>query len=833
MKRSRKQKAAPTPKIPPPKAAPATVLGRQKLWAFRALLALGLPAALLVGAELTLRLAGFGYPTGFFLPAQRDGQKVLVQNNQFTRRFFGAAMARLPEPVCLPRTKDAHTVRIVVFGESAALGDPQPRFGLPRMLQALLELRHPGTRFEVVNAGIVAINSNVVLPIARDCAGADADIWVVYMGNNEVVGPYGAGTVFGQQALPLPLIRATLALKATRTAQLLETLRAQIQKPPLDRSEWGGMEMFLDQQVPAQDPRMPPVYDHFARNLADLIQAGRAAGARVAVSTVAVNLRDCAPFASAHRPGLGRADQTRWEALYAQGIHAEAAGKTAEAAEAYRQAAAIDGDFAELHFRQANCALALGQAETARQEFTAARDLDTLRFRCDSRLNDLIRQTVAQRRDPGVALVDAEQALAAHSPDALPGDRWFYEHVHLTFAGNYLLATTLAPQVEQWLPGNLAAAVPASRPWPSEADCARRLAYSDWDKQDALANMYDRLNKPPFTGQLNNPAKLQTLRAELNDLVPATQPAGLKAAENLCQNALAAAPDDALLRSHLAALQQQSGDLDDALTNAQRALDLLPASADDASQLGTILARQHRYAEAATAFRRAFQLNPRDAWDLQYLAQSLNDLGQQDQAIREFRHVLALNPRFGLAWLGIGQIEEKMGRQADADACYRRAVQNPIKRVPELKALAHFCELHGWRDAAATNYADALQLNPTDPAIYLEAGRNLADLGRHAEAARDLAEAARLEPNLMQAHFLCGLELGALGRPAEAAEQFRAAVRLAPGLPEARINLALALENAGNYSEALEQFLKILDQNPANPLAQAHAQALRQKIEHR
>ena len=66
------------------------------------------------------------------------------------------------------------------------------------MLQAMLELRYPGTHFEVVNAAIVAINSNVILPIARDCAAASADIWVIYMGNNEVVGPFGAGTVFGQ-----------------------------------------------------------------------------------------------------------------------------------------------------------------------------------------------------------------------------------------------------------------------------------------------------------------------------------------------------------------------------------------------------------------------------------------------------------------------------------------------------------------------------------------------------------------------------------------------------------------------------------------------------------
>src|SRR5882724_1566205 len=181
--------------------------------------------------ELILRLSGFGYPTKFLLSSQRDGQAVLIQNNQFGWRFFGAAMARMPEPFCLPEIKRSNTVRIVVFGESAALGDPQPRFGLPRMLQAMLELRYPGTHFEMVNAAIVAINSNVIFPIARDCAGAGADIWVIYMGNNEVVGPFGAGTVFGQQTPPLSLIRANLALKSTRIGQSIETLFSKINKP--------------------------------------------------------------------------------------------------------------------------------------------------------------------------------------------------------------------------------------------------------------------------------------------------------------------------------------------------------------------------------------------------------------------------------------------------------------------------------------------------------------------------------------------------------------------------------------------------------------------------
>src|ERR1022692_1152010 len=567
-------------------------LTRRKLWCFRLLVAIGVPVVLLGMMELVLRLVGFGHPTGFLLPSQRAGQKVLVQNNRFGWRFFGAAMARMPAPICLPQIKSTHTVRIVVFGESAALGDPQPRFGLPRMLQAMLELRYPGTHFEVVNAGMTAIDSNVILPMARDCAVAGADIWVIYMGNNEVVGPFGAGTVFGQQAPPLSLIRANLALKTARIGQLIDTLRWEIQKPPTDKSEWGGMEMFLDQQVRADDPRMSAVYDHFARNLSDIIVAGRHSGAGIVVSTVAVNLKDCAPFASAHRRGLTESGKSKWELFYRNGMAAQTAGKIEEAAGWYRDAAQIDDDFAELHFRQGCCALALGEAADAQRQFAAARDQDALRFRCDNRLNELIRRTVSNYGEQRVVLADAEHAFAEQSPNGLPGDDLFYEHVHLTFDGNYLLARILAPKLENLLPEKIAAQVAASQPWPSEADCARRLAWSDWDKQQALADMYSRLNNPPFTSQLNHDVQVQKLKVSLDKLTPATQPRGIKVAQNLCENALVAAPDDPLLREQLAGLDQLSGDLAGAATNAQRAVNLLPSSSEDWSQLGVILAKQ-------------------------------------------------------------------------------------------------------------------------------------------------------------------------------------------------------------------------------------------------
>src|SRR5579864_3885884 len=138
MKGSRRKKNASVRANPSVGMPASSDLSKGKLWCFRLLLVIGVPVVLLGLLELVLRLAGFGYPTGFLLASQRDGKDVLVQNNQFGWRFFGAAMARTPAAICIPKAKGPNTIRVVVFGESAAFGDPDPSFGLPRMLEAML-----------------------------------------------------------------------------------------------------------------------------------------------------------------------------------------------------------------------------------------------------------------------------------------------------------------------------------------------------------------------------------------------------------------------------------------------------------------------------------------------------------------------------------------------------------------------------------------------------------------------------------------------------------------------------------------------------------------------
>lgn len=796
-----------------------------KLWLFRLTALFGIPLLLFGLLELGLRLLGLGYPTAFLLRDKIKGQPVLVSNLQFTWRFLGPQQARPPQTFALPRAKPPGTIRIFVFGESAAFGDPQPDFGLPRMLHALLRERYPHTQFEVVNAAMTAINSHVILPMARDCARAEGDLWVVYMGNNEVVGPFGAGTVFSAQTPPLAAIRAQLALKATRTGQSLDALLRRLNPPPATKSEWGGMLMFLEHQVSATEPRLARMYQHFESNLRDIIRSGERAGAKIVVSTVAVNLRDSAPFASRLPEALNETEQNLWRGWFQRGVTAQTNGNFTAALEAYDQAQQVTEAVAELAFRQGQCWLALSNAAKAQPFFVRARDLDTLRFRCDSRLNQIVRNVTKAQAAQRVVLADAEAEFARQAPDGLPGAEFFYEHVHLTFAGNYLLARTIAAAAEPLLPESVRAT--AQPDWASLETCATRLGWSDWAELEALTEILGRRNDPPFTQQSDHPAQMKKLGAQLAAKRQRGSSALLAQAEARGAAALERSPDDPILLGRQANVLEGRGQLEAALALVQRVTELWPHSADNWAQVGKLHARLKQHSEALTALDRALELDPQNVFTRQGRAHLLTQMDRPADARRELETIIALKPTYGTAHLSLGQLLEGAGDAAGAEEHYAKARKHRVNRPADVAILARFCLTKGWLTDAATNFNYAVRLNPTDAALRVDAGRCAVHLERYDEAREHFAAAVALQPEFGPAHFLLGRELGRAGDQAGAEKHFGIAVELLPNMVEARLNHGIALMNLGRNAEAITEFEAVLHRQPTNSVAQQNLSRLR------
>jgi len=502
-------------------------------WAMLVAAAVVVPVLVLGVFELGLRAAGVGYNPALLVPCTVRGTPASCYNLFFAAPFFPAGMVQTPRLYAITASKPPGTYRIFVLGESAAMSDPDSAYAFSRYLEVMLRERFPSMRFEVVNTGSVAINSHVVLPIAKELASQRPDLFIIYSGNNEVVGPYGAGTMLTSAGLSMPLARGSIFYHSTRIGQFLTRLGTQ-------KQEWRGMEMFLDKQVPASSPSMKHVYANYEQNLRETVAAAREAGAKVIVATAATNLRDCAPFASLHKEGLKQDELNSWIAAVQQGDQLEQSNQPAEALKQYSLAAGVDDEYAELEFRIARSYQAVGDFKSAREHYLRARDLDALRFRADSRINE-INRSVAATFPEGVVLVDAEKILSDASPDGIIGSEFIYEHVHLTPEGNYLLARSMFLQVVKYLPAGVGP--PGNPDVHSEADCERLLALTRYDRARLGAEMLGRLQKPPFRTQLTHSEQLfrMAARAQRSDESPNDTAVQY-------QWAVARAPDDAMLR---------------------------------------------------------------------------------------------------------------------------------------------------------------------------------------------------------------------------------------------------------------------------------------------
>ena len=215
--------------------------------------------------------------------------------------------------------KAPNDYRIFVMGESAALGDPDPACGAPRYLQVLLRDRFPALHFEVVNVAITAINSHAMVPIARECAHRRGDLWILYMGNNEMIGPFGAASVFGSQALPWPFVRLSLELQRTRLGQGLMALARRFQEKEDPATTSLGRHGNVQRQPrSARRSSQGDRVSELQTKSGGHSSAGLDSGTKIILNTVAVNLRDCPPLASVSATNLSATERTQCDQFYAE-----------------------------------------------------------------------------------------------------------------------------------------------------------------------------------------------------------------------------------------------------------------------------------------------------------------------------------------------------------------------------------------------------------------------------------------------------------------------------------------------------------------------------------
>ena len=737
-------------------------MNRFKLLVFKIITVVIVPLLILLAVEGGLRLVGFGYNTNVFVE-----EKGMVRNNwPFSFKYFPWSVARPMKSLQFTAKKAPGSLRIFVLGGSAARGYPAEEFGISSQIQIMLEQAYPGRKIEVINAAITAVNSHVVLPIAKACLHYDPDFLMVYLGNNEVVGPYGAGTFYSGFSNKLTLIRLSQSIKSLRLYQLLVVLTGRHKSPT---GSWKGMESYLDNTLYEDDERLESVYENFDRNLGDLISAAADGDCPVILSTIGVNLLDSPPFAS------------------------------------------IKSDHADAQYQLGRVNLETGKTEEALVAFKKARDMDGLRFRADSKLNSVIREQLVQY-ERQVTLVDSEQLFERGGSGAIsiPGDDFFYDHVHLSFAGNFLVAKAMAEAVVSQVD-------PSSRFSTSMESVSSALVYTDWDKLRLTRNLTEQLlSKPPFTNQWNHRERqLERLR-QLRKMTAQFTPDILEKTRGLYEAGLENRPDNDGLKRKMSQLLVEIGD-------PEKARELLLSVVRDASEnieayneLSLVSVSLEKFDEAERSILKILDHNPyaieaRNAYLL-----ILFNSRQFEEAARyceiliddhpgdpDFRHVFAV-------------ILDAQGKRPEAKEQLRKALRIDPRHIRSRHRLIDINQREN-DIASALQVAHAWSLtDPNSAEAQNEEAQLLSQKNDYKTALEHYRKAMELDPDFVIARSNYVKTMASQGRIHEAIQFLGKELAKDPDIIEGHSLLGLALDVAGSRKEAVLVFLSGLEREPNN-----------------
>lgn len=181
-------------------------------------------------------------------------------------------------------------------------------------------------------------------------------------------------------------------------------------------------------------------------------------------------------------------------------------------------------------------------------------------------------------------------------------------------------------------------------------------------------------------------------------------------------------------------------------------------------------------------------------------------------------------------YLNLGVVDDRAGRQAEAEAAYRAALQRDPWFLPARFNLANLLNRTGRNDEAEALLRAGLELSPEEGELHYSLGLLLNEMGRPEECAQELRQAAERMPERGRVRFNLALALLALERPAEAERELIAAARADPRDPEIAWTLADLYARRGEWALALPYAEALVRLLPDDPNARALLQRTRAEL---
>ena len=360
-----------------------------------------IPILFIIFLELSLRILGYGKDYSQWVEIA-PGQ--LVLNPDVAYRYFHSTEG-IPysNQNSFYKEKPENTFRVFIMGGSSAAGypyTPNGDFGL--YIKKKLEILYPTYNIEVINIALTATNSYSIRDLLPGVLEQKPDLILFYAGHNEYYGAYGVGSMESIGQSP-QVVNFILSLEKYKTFNLVRDLLKRVQglfsgsnsDGVLKKSGTLMSRMVRDQTILYNSETYNLGLEQFDGNLNDILSMCKENNIPVIISTLSSNLKDQSPFVSLESDKLPKASD----------IYNEAVSKISDTKEALKL-------------------------------FRYAKDLDGLRFRAPSKINEII---IAQAKKYNYPIVQIDSIFNLNSPQGITGNNLMTDHLHPTFEGYKLI----------------------------------------------------------------------------------------------------------------------------------------------------------------------------------------------------------------------------------------------------------------------------------------------------------------------------------------------------------------------------------------------------------
>ncbi|MBI5474048.1 MAG: tetratricopeptide repeat protein [Ignavibacteriae bacterium] len=457
--------------------------------------------------ELGLRIFNYGGELDLVVKTKVGDREFYSINRSVARRYFAQAGTTIPEPADdkFEITKGKNTKRIFCLGESTMAGFPYEFHATaPGFLRDRLRTQFPQYNIEVINVGLSAVSSFVILDFIHDLVDYEPDLFVVYVGHNEFYGAYGVGSTVAIKGgawmtrLTLGLLRIkTFLLLRDAYAGMLNWLSSGDAKKPT-----GSMmqQMAATQIILLHSPLYEQAREIYRENLTQMIETAQSENVPIMFSTLVSNLKDQPPLVSAFGESTSEAQKEKWQRFVTDGDSSVVRYAWPTAIQNYQAATRADTQNATGFFKLGQTYLRLTATDVAKDAFILAKDRDALRFRATEEFQNVL---IATCREYNVPLARTDSAFAANSPWGIAGGELILEHLHPNVKGYFLMGKTfvhamkknsLLARADDW----------AATPSPSDSALFEQSTIAEFDETVGRLKVEFLKRRWPFnTGTTN------------------------------------------------------------------------------------------------------------------------------------------------------------------------------------------------------------------------------------------------------------------------------------------------------------------------------------------